>query len=146
MSPTSHGDPAYWGPAFADAKVRDAMRVGVVYCLPDASPADAARIMSGYGIHSLVVAEPGSQRSEGPWSVVDALDVARAEADGVARVGDLAASRPLSIDSDAPLVTAASLMAEQRVSHLVAVQPGTTRPVGVVSASGLAAVLAWGRS
>jgi CBS domain-containing protein len=146
MSPTSHAHPAYWGPSFADARVRDAMRVGVVYCLPDASPADAARIMSGYGIHCVVVAAPGSQRSDGSWSVVDALEVARAEADGVARVGDIEASGPQSIDSDAPLSKAASLMAEQRVSHLVAVQPGTTRPVGVVSASGLAAVLAWGRS
>jgi CBS domain-containing protein len=146
MGPTSDSHPAYWGPAFADAKVRDAMRVGVVHCLPDASPADAARIMSGYGIHSLVVAAPGSQRSEGPWSVVDALQVARAEADGVARVGDIDTSGPQSIDADAPLADAATLMAENRVSHLVAVQPGTTRPVGVLSTSGLAAVLAWGRS
>jgi hypothetical protein len=37
-------------------------------------------------------------------------------------------------------------MAEHRTSHLVAVQPGSDRPVGVISSSGIAAVLAWGRS
>ena len=86
--------------------------------------------MSGYGIHSLVVAEPGSQRSEGPWAVVDALQVARAEADGLERVGDIEASGPQSIDADASLAEAAALMAENRLSHLVAVQPGHDAPRG----------------
>lgn len=34
---------------------------------------------------------------------------------------------------------------DQESSHLVAVQPGSTRPVGVVSAFGLTAI-PWGRS
>jgi CBS domain-containing protein len=143
MSPTTHAHPAYWGPAFDDAKVRDAMRVGVVYCRPEASPADAARIMSGYGIHSVVVAEPGNHDH---WTVVDALQVARAEADGLERVDAIEAVGPRSIDADAPLSEAATVMAENGVSHLVAVQPGTPRPVGVVSASGILGAIAWGGS
>ncbi|MBN1529380.1 MAG: CBS domain-containing protein [Thermoleophilaceae bacterium] len=146
MSPTSHAHPAYWGPAFTDAKVRDAMRVGVVYCRPEATPADAARIMSGYGIHSVVVADAGAARAEGPLAVVDALDVARAEADGLANVSEIETPGPHSIDADAPLAEAAAVMAENRVSHLVVVQPGTSRPVGVVSASGLLGAIAWGRA
>lgn len=146
MSATRVNEPTYSGPAFSDARVYDAMRVGVVTCRPDTSLADAARIMYGYAIHCLIVADPESGRHARSWGVVDALDVARAEAEGRARtVGEIAASELVTIESGAPLTEAARLMADQRISHLVAVQPGTDRPVGVISTSGLAAVLAWGR-
>ena len=144
MSATTVTERTYTGPAFADAKVYDAMRVGVVTCRPGTSLADAARIMTGYGIHCLIVADPQAGPHARSWGVVDALDVARAEAKGrTGAVGEIAATEVVTIDSSAPL-TQAALMAEQRMSHLVAVQPGTDRPVGVISASGLAAVLAWG--
>jgi CBS domain-containing protein len=77
---------------------------------------------------------------------VDALQVARAEADGLERVDAIEATGPRSIDADAPLSEAATVMAENAVSHLVAVQPGTSRPVGVVSASGILGAIAWGGS
>jgi CBS domain-containing protein len=147
MSATSTAQRTYVGPAFGEARVGDAMRVGVVTCTPDTSLRDAARMMSGYGIHCLIVADVEAGRHAGSWRVVDALDVARAEADGKAKsVGEVATEDAVTISSDAPLSEAARLMAERRASHLVAVLPGTDRPVGVVSASGLAAVLAWGRS
>jgi CBS domain-containing protein len=147
MSASSTGLPTYAGPAFDEAKVYDAMRVGVVTCTPDTSLQDAARMMTGYGIHCLVVANPEAGRHAAAWGVVDALDVARAEADGKARsVGEVETTDVVTINSDAPLSEAARRMAEGRIPHLVAVLPGTDRPVGVLSSSGLAAVLAWGRS
>ena len=137
----------YVGRRFQDAKVYDAMRVGVVTCTPDTSLQDAARMMSGYEIHCLIVADPEVGRHAGAWRVVDALDVARAEADGHAQsVGEIASDAAVTIDSNAPLAAAARLMAERRSDHLVAVMAGTDRPVGVISSSGLAAVLAWGSS
>jgi len=137
----------YVGPAFAEAKVHDAMRVGVVTCQPDTSLEDAARTMSGYGIHLLIVADVESGQHTRSWGAVDALDVARAEAEGrVTKVGEIAVTDLVTIDSNAPLATAARQMAESGISHLIAVQPGTDQPVGVISASGLTAVLAWGRS
>jgi CBS domain-containing protein len=145
MSATTVSERTYIGPAFADAKVYDAMSVGVVTCRPETSLADAARIMTGYRIHCLIVADPQAGPHARSWGVVDALDVARAEAEGrTGAVGEIATTELITIDSNAPLTRAARLMAEQRISHLVAVQPGTDRPVGVISASGLAAVLAWG--
>jgi CBS domain-containing protein len=145
MSATGATERSYTGPAFAEAKVYDAMRVGVVTCRPDTSLADAARIMTGYAIHCLIVADPQAGRHARSWGMVDALDVARAEAEGRAgTVGEIAATELITIDSNAPLASAARLMAEHRIAHLVAVQPGTDRPAGVISASGLAAVLAWG--
>ena len=145
MTPTNLSHPAYIGPAFADAKVDDAMRVGLVTCRPSASPKDAARMMAGYGIHCLIVADPATGGHSQPLGMVDALEVARGEADGRARIEEIA-TEPVTIDADAPLADAARAMAEQRISHLIAVQPGTDRPVGVISASDVAAVLAWGRS
>lgn len=145
-SPTTR-QRTYVGPSFADAKVHDAMRVGVVTCQPDTSLADAARTMSGYGIHLLVVGDMDQGRHTRSWGAVDALDVARAEADGrVSTVGEIAVTDLVTIDSNAPLSAAARLMAESGISHIVAVQPGSDRPVGVISAAGLTAVLAWGRS
>jgi CBS domain-containing protein len=135
----------YIGPSFANARVSDAMRVGVITCRPDTSLEDAARMMSGYGVHLLIVARDAEDHRS--WSAVDALDIAMAEARGrAATIGELADEELVTIDADAPLEAAARLMAERRTSHLVAVQPGDDRPVGVLGAAGLAAVLAWGGS
>ena len=46
------------------------------------------------------------------------------------------------ITTEAPLP---QLMAENHVTHLIAVQPDTGRPAGMISAHGLAAALAYGR-
>ena len=104
-------------------------------------------MMTWHGVHCLVVADVGHGGRQRPWGVVDALDVALAEAEGkVAGVGELAKVGVVTIDSNATLAEAARVMTERGISHLVAVQPGTDSPAGVISASGLAAVLAWGRS
>ena len=70
MSATTVTERTYIGPAFADAKVYDAMRVGVVTCRPGTSLADAARIMTGYQIHCLIVADPeaGAHARSWGWS------------------------------------------------------------------------------
>ena len=57
MSTVPPVERTYVGPAFADATVHDAMRVGVVSCRPETKLADVARIMDGYGIHSVVVSD-----------------------------------------------------------------------------------------
>jgi CBS domain-containing protein len=45
-----------------------------------------------------------------------------------------------------PLREAAELMLTHRVTHLVVVDPGALRPVGILSSLDLAGVLAWGGS
>lgn len=122
--------------------MRDAMRLGVVTCRPETTLADASRMMVGYGIHSVVVSDPADGARS--WGIVSALDVARACADGTldATAGEVATRDVLTIPSDASLRDAADLMARHGVSHLVAVQPETDQPVGVVSALGLTTVAA----
>ncbi len=136
--------PSYIGPAFEKAKVHDAMRVGVVTCRAETKLADIARMMDGYGIHSVVVSD--IQGDAGLWGIVTSLDLARnaAELDSTS-ASDVASTNLVTIESDRPLSEAAELMAEHRITHLVAVQPSSGRPAGMISARTIAAVLAYGR-
>jgi CBS domain-containing protein len=52
----------------------------------------------------------------------------------------------VTIPSNESLERAAELMAEHGVTHLVAVQPDANQPAGMISARGIAAALAYGRS
>lgn len=135
----------YIGPAFDDAKVRDAMRVGVITCRPETKLADVARMMVGYDVHSVVVSGAGGAGE--PWGIVTSLDLARApdELDSVT-AGEVASTDLVTVASNEPLGRAAELMSEHGVTHLIAVQPDTNQPAGMVSARGIVAALAYGRS
>jgi CBS domain-containing protein len=136
---------SYIGPAFDAAKVRDAMRVGVITCRPETKLADVARMMVGYDVHSVVVAEAGGAGE--PWGIVTSLDLARApdELDSVT-AGEVASTDLVTVPSNESLARAAELMSEHGITHLIAVQPDTNEPAGMVSARGIAAALAYGRS
>jgi CBS domain-containing protein len=136
---------SYIGPAFEQAKVRDAMRVGVITCRPQTKLADVAQMMVGYDVHSVVVAGVGDANEL--WGIVTSLDLARApdQLDSLT-AGDVATTELVTVRSNEPLERAAELMAEHGVTHLIAVQPDTDQPAGVISARGIAAALAYGRS
>jgi CBS domain-containing protein len=135
----------YVGPSFDKARVHDAMRVGVVSCRPQTPLRDVARIMVGYQIHSVVVDDP--EASMHPWGIVSDLDLATAATSDIGELtaGDVAKADLVTVPANATLERAAQLMAEHQVSHLMAIQPDTGRPVGVISALGLATVVAAGR-
>ena len=136
---------SYLGPAFEDAKVHDAMRVGVVTCRPETTLADVARMMVGYDIHSVVVSDV--QGEGGLWGIVTSLDLARVPDElGSLTAGGMASTDLVTIRSDESLRRAAELMAEHGVTHLIAVEPGTDRPAGMISARTIAAAVAYGRS
>jgi CBS domain-containing protein len=136
---------SYVGPPFKDAKVRDAMRVGVITCRPETKLADVARMMVGYDVHSVVVSDVKGKG--GLWGIVTSLDLARAadELDALS-AGELASTDLITIRSDESLERAAELMAEHGVTHLIALQPDADQPAGVISARGIAAAVAYGRS
>jgi CBS domain-containing protein len=135
---------SYIGPAFDDAKVHHAMRVGVITCRPQTKLSDVAKMMVGYDAHSVVVADVDEG---GLWGIVTSLDLAQA-ADRIDSLtaGEVASTDLITIPSDAPLREAAKLMDQHRISHLIAVQPEDGRPAGVISSRDLAAAVAYGRS
>jgi CBS domain-containing protein len=134
------GQQHYVGPPFKEAKVRDAMRIGVVTCRPETSLRDVARMMASYKIHSVVVGEGES----GPSGIVSAIDIATAASSDLfeASARDVATTNLITVPANETLEQAARLMSKHGVTHLLALEPETGRPVGVISASGLAAVLA----
>jgi CBS domain-containing protein len=135
----------YVGPPFEQARVYDAMRIGVVTCRPSTSLRDVARIMLTYQIHAVLVTDMEGDPSK-PWGLVSDLDIARAAGNGTIdqAAGDVASTDLATVNDDETLERTAQLMAEHGATHVLAVQPSTGHPVGVISALGLAAALARG--
>src|SRR5262249_35961621 len=143
MSRVASMERSYFGPAFDEAKVHHAMRVGVITCRPQTKLAAVAKMMVGYDAHSVVVADVDQG---GLWGIVTSLDLARA-ADKLHSLtaADVASTDLVTIPSDASLREAAKVMDEHRISHLIAVQPEDGRPAGVIPSRDLAAAAAFGR-
>jgi CBS domain-containing protein len=76
------------------------------------------------------------------------MDLLRAARDDIdARTASWAAvTEFLSVSPDDPLERAVQLMLEHEVTHLVVVDPGSGRPLGVLSSLDVAGLLAWGRA
>lgn len=125
--------------------VEDAMHKGVTTCGLNAPMTSVARTMAANRIHCVVVwNEPGRNEPAELWGVVSDLDLAKIAAteDLSARTaGGSAATPALMISPDETLRRAAQLMSEHEVTHLVVVDPDTTKPVGVLSTLDVAAVL-----
>jgi CBS domain-containing protein len=130
-APNAH---RYTGPPLTEARVRDVMRLGVVTCQPETPLRDVAAMMSGYGVHSVVV-----DRGDEGIGVVSDLDLAAAIIDlPEATAGDTAGTELVTVTADDSLDLAARRMRTHDVHHLLVVDPETGAPVGVVAASGIA--------
>ena len=126
-------------PSFTDTVVADAMHPGIVTVAVDATVPEIAAAMAGARIHCVVVA--GVTRTGGAehlsWGVLSDLDLMAALAGGAATAtataAALAATATVTVGTSETLDEAARIMAEEQVAHLVVVEPGTERPVGVLS-------------
>lgn len=135
-------------PQLAQIAVADAMHPGVLTCPPETPLRDVARMLTSYNVHCIVVFGSDEEHEDGEeraWSVISDLDLV-----GAARGGDVddytaggaAASPIVLVSSRDTLERAAQLMSEHQAAHLVAVDPVTLRPVGVLSTLDVAAALA----
>jgi CBS domain-containing protein len=127
------------------AKVEDVMHEGVVTCSLHAPMTEVARTMAANRIHCVVVwNEPSRNESAELWGVVSDLDLVKIAANqdlSATSAGRCAATSALTIPPGETLRRAAQLMVEHEVTHLVVVDPGTTKPVGVLSTLDLADAL-----
>ena len=140
LQPLQH---SFFAPEFGEAKVVDAMRMGVVSCPGDTPLREAARIMATYRIHCVVVSDLEGER---PWGVVSDLDLAAAADRDLSAVPvrEVASTELVTVSANDPLARAAQLLAEHQVAHLVVVERRSGHPLGVLSTLDLAGVLAWG--
>jgi CBS domain-containing protein len=131
---------------FCRASVADSMSHGVIHCAPETPLRTVARMMATYGVHAIYVFDYGDEDDEAVelWGLVSDLDVAAAacgDIDGCTAAKS--AVKPLvTVTSDRPLADAAELMAQKGMAHLAVLDPGTHRPVGVVSTLDVARAVA----
>ena len=135
-------DQATRTPTLSHIRVKDCMHHGVLTCREDDSVRHVARIMASYRVHAVVVTTGNGSK---PVGMVSDLDVANAAATGAELTArEVAATEPLSISSDASLDSAAQLISEHGVSHLVVLDSAGGYPLGILSTIDIAAVYADG--
>ncbi len=120
--------------------VREAMRPGVITCTPDAGPATVATIMVANGIHVVVVAPS----AHGTPLIVTDRELVRAVLEGRedACASDLAGEPAAALTADAGLEDAVAMMAARYVTHILAIEPSSGTPAGIVSSLDVVAILA----
>ena len=144
----THSSGSYLTPSFDHARVGDAMRPGVFACDPGTPMVTVAQRMAAEHVHAIVVLE--TVDSEGatdrrPWAVVTDRDVLRCAPEIAERTaGEVATGEVLLARPDERLPDVAARMVAHGTSHAVVVEPGTGRPVGVLSTLDIAGILGWG--
>jgi CBS domain-containing protein len=143
-----HG--SYLMPSLAHATVADAMHPGIMACDPDASLTEVARMMASHHIHSVVVMGLSQNRPGESlvWGIISDLDLIRA---GVGTgpeqsASSLALAPVVTVEASTPLREAAELMLTHHSPHLLVVEAGAGRPVGILSTLDIAGILAWGEA
>jgi CBS domain-containing protein len=119
--------------------VADVMHRGIVACPATAPLSDVAAALVERRAHTVMVAR------EGGWAFVTDMDVVAGalRAEPAPTAGEMAGTGLAMVRFDATLELAASLVAESRAGHAVAVD-GDGFPIGVVSTLDLVGVIAAG--
>lgn len=122
--------------------VRDAMHTGILTTDPSTPLRVVARLMADQRVHAIAVSDPAYTRR--PWAFISTLDVAKAAAENADETaGDVARPNVLTVTADQSLGSAAQIMADNGVTHLVVIDPATGHPAGILSS--LDVVAAYGR-
>jgi CBS domain-containing protein len=142
----SHG--SYLLPHLEHATVADAMHPGILWCDADATLTEVARIMSTHHVHCIVVrgAAEAEAGEASVWGIISDFDLVRAGIgqDAPDTAAALARRQVIRVETTTPLREAAELMMTKGTGHVVAVNPQTGHPVGILSTLDIAGVLAWG--
>ena len=104
--------------------------------------------MSTHHVHCIVVRGAAEDEAdESPvWGIISDFDLVRAgiRPDAPDTAAALARQPVISVETTAALREAAELMMTKGTGHVVAVNPQTGHPVGILSTLDIAGVLAWG--
>jgi CBS domain-containing protein len=132
--------------AFGTATVGDAMSRGVLSCPPETPLRVVARMMATHGVHAIFVFEYGNDDEPRLWAVVSDLDLVaatRLDLDNLT-AGATAVTPLVTVDADSSIAEAGSLMAQYGIAHLAVTEPGSQRPIGVISTLDIARAIAAG--
>lgn len=147
-SQSLHG--SYLMPRLEHATVSDAMHPGILFCEPDATFTDVARLMASHHVHCVAVMASSHEAADEKlvWRIVTDVDLLRAGLRGVVdgTAGTIAAEVPISVEPTTPLREAGELMLSHGSKHLVVINRQQRRPIGILSTLDLPGVLAWGEA
>lgn len=134
--------------AFETATVGDAMSHGVLSCPPETPLRAVARMMATHGVHAIFVFDYADGADQEPrlWAVVSDLDLVaatRLDLDTVT-AGATAVTPLVTVEADRSIGEAGSLMAQYGIAHLAVTEPGSRRPIGVISTLDIARAVAAG--
>jgi CBS domain-containing protein len=146
MSGQPSKEGSYLAPRFEHAQVEDAMRHGVLSCSADAPLRDAARTMSLHHVHTILVTDPADGSLLGILTDMALLGALLDSNDSERSLGEVADRDLSTISSGEPLISAAELMRERGIAHLVVRDEQSGRPAGMLSTLDVAGVLAWGEA
>jgi CBS domain-containing protein len=119
-------------------RVGDAMHHGILSCAADTPLGEVAGIMCEHQVHAVALTAGEGTR---PAGIVSDLDVIAALATGEeATAAEAAATEALAVSENERLGSAAQLMREHGVSHLVVLDAADGHPVGILSTLDMAAV------
>ena len=135
----------YPGPRLVHAHVSDAMSPRLLSCDPSTPLVTVAQRMAGEGVHAIVVLGSPSASGRSPSGLVtDAVLLRHAAQADRLTAGEVASRDVLEVFPDEPLEPVARRMANHSVTHVVVLDEPSGHPVGVLSASDVVRVLAWG--
>lgn len=126
------------------ATVGEAMHRGVVSCPFETPLSTVARMMAAHKVHCIVGLGDVTEDDTRLWGVVSDRDILAAAATSEVTsqtAGSSAATQVFTVGPDESLRHAAELMSENGLTHLLVLDPGTDRPVGVLSTLDIAAVV-----
>jgi CBS domain-containing protein len=143
-------EPGTGSPALQQLKVVDAMHPGVISCPVETPLRSVARMMATYRVHAIIVTAHDQEElpQDRLWGVISDVDLMKAAQTfdlDEQTASSLAGTPALMVATTASLSRAVQLMVEHEVSHLIAVEQHSLRPIGVLSTLDVARVLA-GRS
>lgn len=133
-------------PSLREVRVEDAMHRGVLTVPLDAPLETVARMMATYHVHCIVAIDEGSEAFDNPrvWGLISDLDLvtlAAVEDIEGRTAGGSAATEVLTISPTETVERAAQLMGEHGTSHVIAIDPISERPLGVLSTLDIAQIL-----
>jgi CBS domain-containing protein len=128
-----------------EIRVEEAMHHGVLTCALEARLSEVAAMMAENKIHCVVGLGDVTEADTRLWGMISDHDlVAAAATEDVSRrtAGDTAGTDVITIAPEASVRTAAELMTTNRVTHLLVVEAGSDRPLGVISTLDVARAVA----
>ena len=128
-------------PSLSHVRVSEIMHTGILTTDPSTPLRVVAQLMVEQRVHAVAVADPDHVRR--PFGFVTVADIAAAAAGDIDEAaGQAAATEIVTIPSSESVDTAARLMVEHSIDHLIVVDAAHGHPSGILSGLDIAAAYA----